>query len=144
MTGETELSALLAGMTPEWRPGRFVFATALEIPAGARPVVTVVEDEGITLVLPQDDADRLGLTYDYVAAMITLRVHSALEAVGLTAAVAAALAAAGMSCNVVAGYFHDHLFVPIERGAEAVALLRQLSGTGGMPPPAGDAGSLPE
>ena len=140
MTGETDLSALLAGMTPELRPGRFVFTAVHEPPAGARPLVTVVEDEGVTLVLRQDEADCLGLSYEYVAAMITLRVHSALEAVGLTAAVATRLAAAGISCNVVAGYFHDHLFVPIERGAEAVSLLVELAEASGRrdradPPP---------
>ena len=59
--------------------------------------------------------------------MVTLRVHSALEAVGLTAAVATCLGAAGLSCNVVAGFHHDHLFVPHERGAECVELLRELS-----------------
>jgi uncharacterized protein len=88
-----------------------------------QPAVTVREREGLTLVLARADADRLGLTYDYVAAMVSLRVHSALEAVGLTATVAGRLAAAGMSCNVVAGYHHDHLFVPHDRAAECLALL---------------------
>ena len=127
MTGETDLRALLAGMSPQLRPGRFVYTTVREAPAGAQPVVSVAEDEGLTLVLRQDQADRCGLVYEGVFAMITLRVHSALEAVGLTAAVATALAAAGLSCNVVAGYFHDHLFVPIERGEEAIALLERLA-----------------
>lgn len=86
----------------------------------------VREPEGLTLVLARADADRLGLPYEYVAAMVTLRVHSALAAVGLTAAVATCLGAAGLSCNVVAGFHHDHLFVPHERGAECVELLREL------------------
>jgi hypothetical protein len=90
-------------------------------------VVLVHEAEGTTLVLEQDEADGLGLPYEYVAAMISLRVHSALGAVGLTGAIATVLARAGISCNVVAGYYHDHLFVPYERGAEAVQLLRALS-----------------
>jgi len=82
------------------------------VPAGVRPVVTVAEEEGLTLVLSRQDADRTGLADDYVAGWITLRVHSALESVGLTAAVAEALARVGISCNVVAGFHHDHLFVP--------------------------------
>ena len=74
--------------------------------------------------------NALGLTYDYVAAWITLQVHSALDAVGLTSAVSRVLAEAGLSCNVIAGYHHDHLLVSAERGHEAVALLRDLSRTG--------------
>ena len=82
------------------------------VPTGVRPVVTVAEEEGLTLVLPRQDADRVGLAYDYVAGCISLGVHSALEAVGLTAAVAEALARDGLSCNMVAGFHHNHLFVP--------------------------------
>ena len=128
--GETDLGVLLASMQPELLPGEFVYCTvpaAAGVPVGADPVVVVREPEGLTLVLARDDADRLGLAYEYVAAMVTLRVHSALEAVGLTAAVATCLTAAGLSCNVVAGFHHDHLFVPHERGAECVDLLRELS-----------------
>jgi hypothetical protein len=121
-----DLPVLLAGMSPELRPERFVYVTTDRVPDGVEPVVSVREDEGLTLVLTQAEADRAGLSYDYVAAMITLRVHSALAAVGLTAAVSTALAQAGLSCNVVAGYHHDHLFVPVERGPEAVAVLQTL------------------
>lgn len=116
-------------MEPELRPGRFVFTTAAEIPAGAHPVVTVREPEGVTLVVDLDQADRLGLAYEYVAAMITLRVHSSLDAVGLTAAVARQLADHGISCNVVAGYFHDHLFVPESEAQRTVRLLEKLAGS---------------
>jgi hypothetical protein len=73
-----------------------------------------------------EDADRLGLPYDYVAGWITLRVHSSLHAVGLTAAVAAEVARAGLSCNVVAGFYHDHLFVPRDRAAQVLLLLNQM------------------
>lgn len=78
-------------------------------------------------MLSQDDADRLGLAYDYVAGWIALQVHSALAAVGLTAAVSAALAEANISCNVVAGYHHDHLLVPIKCLDEALTVLRKLT-----------------
>jgi uncharacterized protein len=128
VSGETDLRQLLSGMSPELRPGRYVF-TVVEagIPPGLTPVVTVAEPEGLTLVVRLEDADAAGLPYDYVAAWITLRVHSALDAVGLTAAVAQELAAAGLSCNVVAGFHHDHLFLPHERAAEAVVLLEELA-----------------
>jgi hypothetical protein len=114
VAGEKDLRMLLAGMCPQLNTGEYVFTVAPDgcIPAGVRPVVTVAEEEGLTLVLPRQDADRTGLAYDYVAGWITLRVHSALESVGLTAAVAEALARVGISCNVVAGFHHDHLFVP--------------------------------
>ncbi len=116
-------------MRPQLNPGRYVFATVGGgVPPGLAPVVTVAEPEGLTLVLPQEDADAAGLAYAYVAGWITLRVHSALEAVGLTAAVATELADAGLSCNVVAGFHHDHLFVPYESAGRAVAVLEDLAG----------------
>ncbi|MFJ2671228.1 ACT domain-containing protein [Streptomyces sp. NPDC087525] len=129
MTGESDLRKLLSGMRPQLNPGRYVFSTVDGggVPAGITPVVTVAEQEGLTLVVRLEDADTVGLPYDYVAGWITLRVHSALEAVGLTAAVARELADIGVSCNVVAGFHHDHLFVPYERAAEAVAALEALA-----------------
>ncbi|MGW3411900.1 ACT domain-containing protein [Streptomyces sp. NPDC000888] len=128
MSGEADLQKLLSSMSPELRPGRYVFTVVgAGIPAGVTPVVTVTEQEGLTLVVRLEEADTAGLAYDYVAGWITLRVHSALDAVGLTAAVAQELAAAGLSCNVVAGFHHDHLFVPYERAAEAVTLLEDLA-----------------
>ncbi|MEU4613766.1 ACT domain-containing protein [Streptomyces umbrinus] len=131
---ERDLGRLLSGMAPALHPGRFVFTTVpgTTAPPGLSPVVTVVEDEGLTLVVQQEDADSARLTYDFVAGWITLRIHSALDAVGLTAAVAQALAEAGLSCNVVAGFHHDHLFVPHERAAEAVALLEHLADRSGQ------------
>ncbi|MFC5723447.1 ACT domain-containing protein [Streptomyces gamaensis] len=128
MSGEKDLQKLLTGMRPELNPGRYVFTTVEgDVPSGITPVVTVDEPEGMTLVAPLHEADAAGLGYDYVAGWITLRVHSALDAVGLTAAVAQALAQAGLSCNVVAGFHHDHLFVPYDRAQEAVDLLQTLA-----------------
>ena len=128
MTGETDLQKLLADMRPELHAGEYVFVTTDHgsVPAGVRPVVSVAEDEGITLVLRKQDADLLALAYDYVAGWITLRVNSSLSAIGLTAAVASALAQAGLSCNVVAGFYHDHLFVPYASAAQAVTLLEKM------------------
>lgn len=119
---------LLSGMRPELNPGRYVFTTVEgAVPSGVRPVVTVAEGEGLTVVARQEEADAAGMAYDYVAGWITLRVHSALEAVGLTAAVSRELADAGLSCNVVAGFHHDHLFVPYELAGRAVAVLEDLA-----------------
>jgi uncharacterized protein len=120
--GETDLAALLADLDVAVRPGRFTFVTLLpgeSAPPGAQAMV--VEDEGITWVVPAEGDDG------FVAAWLTLTVHSALEAVGLTAAVSAALAAAGISCNVLAGHHHDHLLVPADRADDAVAVLRRLA-----------------
>jgi hypothetical protein len=118
---------LLRGLDPDLVPGRFVFVSVPEVPLGVDPVAMVVEPEGRSLVLPAEAADSLGLRYDFEAAMITLRVHSALDAVGLTAAVSSALATAGIACNVIAGYHHDHLFVPYHRAREAVTILGGLA-----------------
>ncbi|MEU1180112.1 ACT domain-containing protein [Streptomyces sp. NPDC005820] len=128
MAGESDLRKLLSGMRPELNAGRYVFTTVVGgVPSGVVPVVTVAEQEGLTLVVPLEEADAAGLAYDYVAGWITLRVHSALEAVGLTAAISRELADAGLSCNVVAGFHHDHLFVPYEHADRTVALLEDLA-----------------
>lgn len=127
MSGERDLQRLLAALRPIRRPGRFVFVTAGEPLPDVPALAMVREDEGTTLVVEQDTADEHRLSYDLVLAMITLGVESALDAVGLTAAVASTLAAAGISCNVIAGFHHDHLFVPAERAEEAVAVLERLS-----------------
>ncbi|MFD8691066.1 ACT domain-containing protein [Streptomyces sp. NPDC059651] len=134
MTGESDLRVLLSNLRPELHPGRYVYAAAPGgvVPEGTAPVVTVRESEGLTVVLPEEEAAAAGLTTaDYPAGWITLRVHSALEAVGLTAAVSLALTDAGISCNVVAGLHHDHLFVPYDRAAEAVAVLEGLAAESG-------------
>ncbi|WP_329034518.1 ACT domain-containing protein [Streptomyces sp. NBC_00178] len=129
MTGERDLRTLLRSMRPELQSGRYVFTSVAggEVPAGVTPVATVSEQEGLTLVVPEAQADAAGLEHHFTAGRITLRVHSALDAVGLTAAVSLALTDAGISCNVVAGYHHDHLFVPYERAAEAVRVLEALA-----------------
>jgi hypothetical protein len=105
-----------------------VFALARDglTPEGVDPIATVREDEGLTLVLSRADADAAGLSYEAAQAWITLRVHSSLEAVGMTAAVAAALTDAGISCNVLAAFHHDHVFVPAQRGEQARAVLAAL------------------
>ena len=129
MSGVTDLDELLATMEPALVAGRFVYASvpASEIAAhlARGPIGLFREEEGVTLILPAEDAE--GLSASGPMRMITLTVHSSLEAVGLTGAFAAALTAERISANVVAGYHHDHIFVP-ERDAErALETLRALS-----------------
>jgi hypothetical protein len=126
---ERDLGRLLGSLDPVPRAGEWVFVSlppghvaASVMPASA----TIVEDEGTTFVVERHVADEHQLTYGFVGAWITLEVHSALDAVGLTAAVAGALADAGISCNVLAGFHHDHLLVPADRVEEALAVLRGL------------------
>jgi len=117
-------------MSPRLNEGEFVFC-CLPDPASMDPssiIGTFREAEGTTVILPRQKADELGLAYTYVSAWITLTVQSALDAVGLTAAFSAALAREGISCNVIAGYHHDHLFVGVDDAARAVAALRGISG----------------
>jgi predicted N-acetyltransferase YhbS len=128
MTGEKNLQTLLATLKPVLREGEYVYVLW---PHG-RPLepgieAAVREAEGLTVVLPRDRADSLGLHYDFVAVWITLEVHSALEAVGLTAAVGKALTDARISCNVLAGFHHDHLLVPVADAPRAVEALAELS-----------------
>jgi hypothetical protein len=129
MQDERDLNRLLACLDPVQRAGTFVFARIddeAQLQA-VTPDATIREEDGLTVVLRREQADRLGIAYDYVAAWITLRVHSALDAVGLTATISTALAGAGLSCNVIAGYHHDHLLVPASRAGEAIEVLSDLS-----------------
>jgi hypothetical protein len=125
-----ETQAMIAGMAPLLTEGDFVFCCEADPARAAQAAplaaATVAEDEGLTLVLPLAEAARLGYPADLPMARITLRVHSALDGVGLTAAVARALAARGIACNVIAGFHHDHLFVPLPRAGEAMAALTAL------------------
>jgi hypothetical protein len=127
VAADRELGELLERLEPELVEGEFVFVTTGEALVGVRARAMVVEAEGYSYVLERAEADRRGLRYDFVAAWITLRVTSALDGVGLTRAVSAALADARISCNVIAGYHHDHLLVPFSRASEALAALRRLS-----------------
>ena len=132
-TGETDLVTLLRGMSPELHDGDFVFSSVPgEVPPGASPIASIREKEGLTLVLPRLEADELGLSYGFVAAWITLRVHSSLDAIGMTAAVGRALADAGISANVMSGVRHDHVFVPFSRAMDAMQTLRALSASQGL------------
>lgn len=117
-------------MAPDLRPGVFVFATlapGVPRPAGIEPVMMFREREGETLILLEEEATAAGLAATFRCRMITLNVHSALDAVGFLAAVTARLAAAGTGVNPVSAYFHDHLFVPVDRTDEAMAMLGAIA-----------------
>lgn len=133
MDPNPELTALLAELNPELQPGEYAFC---RVPTEAEsacmaipPLATFWEAEGLSVVVLRSQADAHGLDYDSVHRCITLTVHSSLTAVGLTAAVSGALAAHGMSANVIAAFAHDHIFVPAEDAQRAFTVIQSLSGT---------------
>ncbi len=130
MAGETDLKRLLAGMRASLAPETHVFATippGASIPTGLDPLMLFREREGTTLILTEAAAAAGGIAANFRCREITLEVHSGLEAVGFIAAIASHLAEAGMGVNPVAGYFHDHLFVPADSADDAMALLEELA-----------------
>lgn len=131
MAGETNLDAMLRGMSPQLDETDYVFCS---FPAGSygefagmNPVASIAESEGLTLVIPRVSADDKGHQYDAVFRRITLMVHSSLEGVGLTAAVSRQLTRAGISANMIAGFYHDHLFVPAVDADKAMQSLMALA-----------------
>jgi hypothetical protein len=136
MAGERDLAALLQNMNPEMRDGTFVFCTIAEdekLPDTLTPLLTFREAEGTTLVLRREEAERLGLPHQFASRLITLTVHSSLEAIGFLAVITARLAGAGIGVNAVSAFYHDHLFVPEHRADEAFRLLQDLSAAGPAP-----------
>ena len=127
-TGETNLNILLRSMQPELNSGEYVFCTSPDanFPDDAGIICRFREKEGLTLVMERSTADRWQLPYSFVASWITLTVHSSLEAVGLTAAFSRALTEENISCNVVAGYYHDHIFVGINDTEKAMNVLQRF------------------
>lgn len=129
MTGETNLTTLLGSIKPRLQPGVHVFATMApeDVPSGLQPRMMFRETEGVTLILLRDEAEAHGLAHEFPCRMITLDVHSALEAVGFIARIATELAKHGMGVNPVAGFYHDHLFVPDGREQEALEILNRIA-----------------
>lgn len=131
MSGETSLAKLLATLSPRLANDEYVFCSIGNARYGdyadLEPIASITEDEGLTLVLPRVKADAAGLPYASVFNRITLQVHSSLDAVGLTAAFSTALTEHGISANVVAGSYHDHLFVQTGVAKQAVAVLEALA-----------------
>ncbi len=126
---------MIAAMAPRRRPGSFAFVTCPDAATAARAapqaIASFAEDEGLSLVLPFEVARALGFPDPQPMACLTLSVHSALDGVGLTAAVATALTECGIPCNMVAAFHHDHAFVPEDRAEEALQALRARAAQGG-------------
>jgi hypothetical protein len=129
MSGETDLGRLIREMKPELHEGEYVFCTVSEVRLSVdiEPLCLFQEQEGTTVILPKQRAEQLELPYSFVSAWITLTIHSAHEAIGFIAAISQELAKAGISCNVISAYYHDHLFVPIEEAQRTMTVLNMMS-----------------
>ncbi|RXM52616.1 MULTISPECIES: ACT domain-containing protein [unclassified Chryseobacterium] len=130
MEGEVNLKNILKNLNPLLNEGKYVYCTVDNIDniPFSKILFLFKETESITVVLKKEDAEALNLDFSYVASWITLEVHSSLAAVGLTAKFSQALSEAGISCNVVAAYFHDHIFVDEKDEAKAIEVLNGLRG----------------
>ncbi|TMW66157.1 hypothetical protein Poli38472_003922 [Pythium oligandrum] len=131
-TGETNLSTLLRSMAPELHEGDYVITNVTPKVFATLDTSSVLcmfreSPSDITVVLGEENAKRFGLPTTPVFGWITLTIHSSLEAVGLTAAFSNALGAAGISCNVIAAYYHDHIFVPKQDAQRAIEVLQELA-----------------
>lgn len=129
MTGESNLDKLLKTMKPTLNRGEFVFCTITDL-ASIDLIDTLFifkEEEAVTVVVKKEIADRLKLDYSFVSSWITLTVHSSLEAVGFTATFSKALSDNGISCNVVAAFYHDHIFVNKRDAEKAMTILNRFS-----------------
>lgn len=131
MVGETNLDKLLTSMSPQMNSQQYVFCCAgkrkLADFANAEPIASFTENEGLTLVLTVQQANQLGLEFEGIFRCISLKVHSSLHAVGLTAAISSQLARHQISANVIAAYYHDHVFVPDEDAEKALSLLHDMT-----------------
>ena len=135
MSGMKDLDRALASLDAT-QQGIYVFASVPVVPEDVTPFAVIAEDEGSTIVVTEEQARHAGLPQDDKYARITLGVHSALDSIGLTAMIAQTLASRSIACNVIAGYYHDHLFVQADRVAEASAALAELTrqARGWLPP----------
>ncbi len=129
MAGVKNISELIKGMTPVLNDGDYVFLSVQEpININRRDTICEFkEKEGTTVILERKKADELNLDYDFIASWISLKINSSLEAIGFTAVFSSELAKYNISCNVIAGYFHDHIFVKKEDAEKAVRVLEKLS-----------------
>ncbi len=129
MAGETDLALLIKGMTPILNKGDYIFATVKDISAIDRndTICEFNEEEGVSVVIEKRKADELMLDYTFISTWITLKIHSSLDAIGLIALVSKVLAKNHISCNVIAGYYHDHIFVAKKDAIRAINVLTDLS-----------------
>ena len=125
-----KLEKLLANLSPEMKQGDFVFCTSKELPANINLMdirCFFTEEEGYSMVIQKEIADSNSLDYEIVNSWIELGVYSSLSAIGLTARVANALTEEGISCNCIAAFHHDHLFIDNESAPRALDILKRLS-----------------
>jgi hypothetical protein len=129
MSGEKNLQKLLKELKPILNTGEYVFATVSNFKGVLRTdtLFEFKEAEGITIVLEKNKAIALKLPYQFISSWITLKIHSSLDAVGLTAAFSSALTSHQISCNVVAGFYHDHIFVDTKDAKKAMEVLINLA-----------------
>lgn len=131
--GMEDLDLLLASLEPYLDGGKYIFHTVKQPDAGEMltldPIGFFKEKEGVSLIIREETARRNGIAYEGVFALISLQVHSSLQAVGLTAALATELAQQGISANVVAAYYHDHIFVPEHQAETALSAIKGLRPT---------------
>jgi hypothetical protein len=129
MSGETNLDELIKSLSAVLVDGLYVFVTleSYQTLAGIEPRMMFKEAEGTTYILLKSDAEKHGLPYEFPCRMITLNIHSSLEAVGFMARIATELAKHDMGVNPVSGFFHDHLFVPDGREHDAMMVLEEMS-----------------
>ncbi len=130
MSGETNLGNILENLRPEVLADEFVFLTFNNVDFSSylflEPIAMIKEKEGLTVITSKQNATTYQHDVEHLFGCITLNVHSSLEAVGLTAAISSALAAANISANMIAGYYHDHVFVPIDDVKDALGIIRSL------------------
>ena len=130
MTGIKELQTLLANVDPVLDERSFVFCTFPDFNSNdicrLNPIGMFQEKEGVTLIITKQKAIDSHIDYESVYKLISLNVHSSLDAVGLTAAFSAKLAEKNISANVVAAYYHDHIFVPEEKAEQALMAICEL------------------
>ena len=131
MSGEKNLEKLIASMNPVLAEDEYIFATFnsvdYQLLQSLEPIGTFHEREGLTVIVKKEKAEQFDIPYATVLKCITLNVHSSLDAVGLTAAFATKLTECNISANVVAGYYHDHIFISLQDADRALAALKQLA-----------------
>jgi uncharacterized protein len=129
MSGERNLERLLRHLAPELHAAHYVYCCFTEgrLPDGLEALCTFRETEGLTAIVERSQAESAGVPFVFEARLITLTIHSSLEAIGLIAAVATRLADAGIPCNAIAAYHHDHILVPTAQASQALSALQSLA-----------------
>ena len=129
MPGEVQIDRLLKNIDPEINLGEYVFCSVYNLKnINFKDIVVYIkEKEGFTLVMEKNKAISLGLDFEFISSWITLNVHSSLNAVGFNSIISNSLSKNNISCNVIAGFHHDHLFVSLNNAKRAISILKNLS-----------------